>query len=212
MNQPDKAGHRAGLFKLNDIVMNKRFVLIAASLLLPICLCLSCKQSTKKAAQAEEPAATEAAAEEDLDLKYAADLLKKGEVAPAFTLKDPQGKEVSLSDLKGKYVVIDFWASWCPDCRKDVPKMKELKEKYSSERIAFLGISFDTEIDKWKGFIEENGMDWIHVSPMVKWKESQVSQDYKVNWIPSMYLVDPDGKVVFGTVVLDKLEKALESL
>ena len=55
-------------------------------------------------------------------------------------------------------------------------------------------------------------MDWIHVSPMVKWKESQVSQDYKVNWIPSMYLVDPDGKVVFGTVVLDKLEKALESL
>lgn len=196
----------------NDIVMNKRFVLIAASLLLPICLCLSCNQSTKKAAQAEEPAATEAAAEEDLDLKYAADLLKKGEVAPAFTLKDPQGKEVSLSDLKGKYVVIDFWASWCPDCRKDVPKMKELKEKYSSERIAFLGISFDTEIDKWKGFIEENGMDWIHVSPMVKWKESQVSQDYKVNWIPSMYLVDPDGKVVFGTVVLDKLEKALESL
>ena len=192
--------------------MNKRFILAAASLLLPICLCVSCRQPSKKTAQAEEPAVTETAAEEDLDLKYAADLLKKGEEAPAFTLKDPQGKEVSLSDLKGKYVVLDFWASWCPDCRKDVPRMKQLNEKYSSDRISFVGVSFDTDKDQWKGFIEENGMNWIHVSPMVKWKESQVSQDYKVNWIPSMYLIGPDGKVVFGTVVLDKLEKALASV
>ena len=55
-------------------------------------------------------------------------------------------------------------------------------------------------------------MEWTHVSPLIKWKESQVSQDYKVNWIPSMYLIGPDGKVVFGTVVLEKLEKALASL
>ena len=146
---------------------------------------------------------------EDLDVKYGADLLPAGTVAPAFTLKGPDGKEVSLEDFKGKYVVLDFWASWCPDCRNDVPKLKELAQKYASDKIAFLSVSFDTEKDKWTGYVDENGMDWTHVSPLMKWKETQISQDYKVNWIPSIYLIDPEGKVVKGTVMIGKLEKLL---
>ncbi|MBP5486713.1 MAG: TlpA family protein disulfide reductase [Bacteroidales bacterium] len=193
--------------------MVKRFILIAASIVLPVCLILtSCRQGAGKKAEDVAQEATEVTEEEDLDIKYAAEMLTKGTQAPSFTLKDINGNDVSLEAFKGKYVVLDFWASWCPDCRKDVPAMKALCEKYSSDKVAFLGVSFDTDKDQWTGFVKENGMEWTHVSPMIKWKESQVSQDYKVNWIPSMYLIDPDGKIVFGTVVLEKLEKALASL
>ena len=171
----------------------------------------SCRRNAKGAKAAEETA-VEAAPEEDLDAQYAKDLLPAGTAAPGFTLKAPDGKEVSLADFAGKYVVLDFWASWCPDCRNDVPALKALWEKYGSDKIAFLSVSFDTDKDKWTSYVAENGMGWNHVSPLAKWKETQVSQDYKVNWIPSMYLIDPDGKVVFGTVVLDKIGKALEGI
>ena len=78
--------------------------------------------------------------------------------------------------------------------------------------MAFVGVSFDTEKEKWAEYVKENGLGWDHVSPLAKWKETQVSQDYKVNWIPSMYLIDPEGKVVFGTVMIDKLAKELASI
>lgn len=169
----------------------------------------SCKGKAKKAAEEEAPVEE---VTEDLDAKYATELLAKGTAAPEFTLQDPEGNEVSLKDFLGKYVVLDFWASWCPDCRNDVPVMKELWEKYGSDKVAFVGVSFDTDKDQWAGFVKENGMGWSHVSPLVKWKETQVSQDYHVNWIPSMYLIDPEGKVVFGTVMIDKLGKALEEI
>ncbi len=168
----------------------------------------SCKRTPKKAA--EEPA-VEQAAEEDLDAQYAKDLLAKGTAAPNFTLKTPDGKDVSLKDFQGKYVVLDFWASWCPDCRKDAPEVKALWEKYG-DKVAFVGVSFDTEKEKWADYINENGLGWCHVSPLAKWKETQVSQDYKVNWIPSMYIIDPEGKVVLGTVMIDKLAKELETV
>ena len=168
----------------------------------------SCKRAPKKTA--EEPA-VEQAAEEDLDAQYAKDLLAKGTAAPDFTLKTPDGKDVSLKDFQGKYVVLDFWASWCPDCRKDAPEVKALWEKYGDE-VAFVGVSFDTEKEKWADYINENGLGWCHVSPLAKWKETQVSQDYKVNWIPSMYIIDPEGKVVLGTVMIDKLAKELETV
>ncbi len=150
--------------------------------------------------------------EPDLDEKYAAGMLAKGTAAPSFTLKGPDGRNVSLEDFRGKYVVLDFWASWCPDCRKDVPRLKELFNEYSSDKIAFLGVSFDTEKDKWTDFVKENGMGWNHVSPLHKWKETQVSKDYKVDWIPSMYLIDPDGNIVFGTVMIEKMGKALSEI
>lgn len=176
-------------------------VILAAS-----CLsATSCRRNAKDKKAEEEVVAEE----EDLDAKYAKDLLAEGTAAPQFTLKTPDGKEVSLSDFAGKYVVLDFWASWCPDCRNDVPALKTLWEKYGSDKVAFLSVSFDTDQEKWASYIAENGMGWTHVSPLAKWKETQVSNDYKVNWIPSMYLIAPDGKVKFGTVVLDKIAKAL---
>lgn len=149
---------------------------------------------------------------EDPDNTYAKELLKPGASAPDFTIGTPDGKSVRLSDFKGKYVVLDFWATWCPDCRADVPHLKEIHKAYASDSVAFLSVSFDTDKDKWTSYIRDNGMDWAHGSELKKWKETTVSSLYYVKWIPSIYLIGPDGKVILGTVVLDKIEAALKGL
>lgn len=160
---------------------------------------------------------------DDDDARYAVRLLQAGTEAPDFTLQTPEGREVSLSDLRGQYVVLDFWASWCPDCRKDIPALKALYERYGQRPgVAFLGVSFDTDKDLWTKCIKDYALEWMQVSPLRKWKTKNadgtqrvlitVAADYRVEWIPSMYLIDPDGKVVFGTVMLEKIEKALEKV
>ena len=79
--------------------------------------------------------------EGDLDAKYATELVKVGSVAPDFTMQTIDGKPFSLSELKGRVVVLDFWASWCPDCRKEAPAVVELYKKYSDKGVAFVGVS-----------------------------------------------------------------------
>ena len=78
-------------------------------------------------------------AKKDADTQYASDMLKKGTPAPAFTLNSPDGNSLSLSDFKGKYVVLDFWASWCPDCRKDAPEVVKAYQQFKDKGIEFLG-------------------------------------------------------------------------
>ncbi len=146
---------------------------------------------------------------QDADEKYATELLKAGTEAPDFTLKTADGTEVSLSDFRGMLVVLDFWASWCPDCRKDIPEMRRLHEKYG-DKVAFVSVSFDTDKAKWTKCIEDHEMVWTHVSPLAKWKETEVSKAYHVNWIPSMYVIDAEGRIVLGTVMIEKVEKRLK--
>lgn len=148
---------------------------------------------------------------QDLDAEYARELLGSGTAAPAFVLPDGQGAVHSLADYRGSYVVLDFWATWCPDCRADVPAMKELFARYGGKAV-FIGISFDTDADRLSSYVAENGIGWLQLSELKKWKETQVSQDYHVRWIPSLYLIGPDGRVVLGTVMLSKLEAALAAL
>ena len=86
----------------------------------------------------------------DLDTKYATEMLKPGTSAPDFKLQTPDGKTIQFSDFaKGKYVVIDFWASWCPDCRKDMPEVIRMYNKWHEMGVEFLGVSFDTDKQKW---------------------------------------------------------------
>ncbi len=157
-------------------------------------------------------AKAQSAVSDDPDDTYATELLKPGASAPDFTIGTPDGKSVRLSDFKGKYVVLDFWATWCPDCRADVPRLKEIHKAYASDSVAFLSVSFDTDKDKWTSYIRDNEMDWAHGSELKKWKETTVSSLYYVKWIPSIYLIGPDGKVILGTVVLDKIEAELKGL
>lgn len=147
----------------------------------------------------------------DLDSVYAQKLLKPGTTAPDFILPMPNGYRVQLAEFKGKYVLLDFWASWCPDCRKDIPAVKAMYEKYG-KNVVFIGVSFDTDRDRWAKCVADNGMTWRQVSELKKMREAEIAQTYGVQWIPSMTLVGPDGKVVLSTVVLERMEKALENL
>lgn len=149
--------------------------------------------------------------QDDLDTQYAADLLKPGTAAPEITATDLQGKQHKLSELRGKYTVIDFWASWCPDCVKDIPEMKRLYETYGDE-VNFLGVSFDHDRTKWENCVKDNGIAWLQISSLVRWKENSISKDFHIKWIPSLYIIGPDGKVVLGTVMIDKLEKKLQEI
>jgi len=147
----------------------------------------------------------------DADSEYAVDMFKKGDALPAFSLKDRSGVLHSGEEFAGKYLVLDFWATWCPDCRADVPAMKELYAKYG-DKVTFVGISFDTEPEKLDAYVAENGIGWLQLSDFVIKKESTVAADFRVKWIPAIYLVGPDGKVLLGTVMVDKLAAALEAL
>lgn len=147
----------------------------------------------------------------DLDSVYAQKLLKPGTTAPDFILPMPNGYRVQLAEFKGKYVLLDFWASWCPDCRKDIPAVKAMYEKYG-KNVVFIGVSFDTDRDRWAKCVADNGMTWRQVSELKRMREAKIAQTYGVQWIPSMTLVGPDGKVVLSTVVLERTEKALENL
>ena len=147
----------------------------------------------------------------DADSEYAVDMFKAGETLPAFSLEDRSGVVRTQEDFAGKYVVYDFWATWCPDCREDLPAMKDLYAKYG-DKVTFVGISFDTDPEKLDSFVAENGIGWTQLSNFVTKKESKVADDFRVKWIPSMYLVGPDGKVMLGTVMVSKLGLALEAL
>ena len=146
------------------------------------------------------------AQEEDLDAKYAADLLKPGTPAPEFVLNDINGNAVKMSQFRGKTVVLIFWASWCPACRAEVPARKELQAKTDPNKVVFVSISSDRTVEAWKKYVAENEMGGVQLYK----DKSKVSEDYHVKWIPSQYVIGPDGKVVLGTVMLDKVAKALK--
>ena len=148
----------------------------------------------------------------DADAKYATELLQKGSVAPAFKLKTPDGKIFNSTKLKGKYAVIDFWASWCPDCRKDAPNLVRMYQEFHQKGVEFVGVSFDTDVTAWNKGIAKYNIPYTQVSELKKFHDTDISKAYGVRWIPSMYLIDKEGKVILGTVLSDKLEKTLTEL
>jgi peroxiredoxin len=145
----------------------------------------------------------------DYDAEYAVTLLKQGTTAPDFTLNTNEGKEFSLSSLKGSYIVLDFWASWCPDCRKEIPNVKRMYKNFSPKGVKFVGISFDDKEEQWQNAIKEYDLEYINVSELKRMRDSKIAKTYGIKWIPSMYLIGPDGKVILSTVMSSKLEKAL---
>ena len=149
--------------------------------------------------------------QQDMDDKYATEMVKAGTVAPDFKMKTPDGKTIQLSKYaKGKTVVLDFWASWCPDCRKDAPEVVRLYEKYHQYGVEFIGISMDTDVEAWKNAIEKFGITYPQVSELKKFKETDISKAYGVKWIPSMVVVGSDGLVKLSTVQIDKLDQFLQ--
>lgn len=153
-----------------------------------------------------------ARAQWDFDQKYAADLVKSGSVAPYFGMKTAEGKTLSLNQYKGRYVLLDFWASWCPDCRKDIPNVVRMYRKFHPQGVDFIGISMDTNAEAWKKAIAQYGLTYPQVSELVKFHDTKIAALYGVKWIPSMVLIDPQGKVLLSTVLSYKMERTLTEL
>lgn len=151
-------------------------------------------------------------AQEDLDAKYGADLLKPGSVAPAI-MADVDGKQVDLIEKnKGKYVVLEFWASWCGDCRRDMKKVREIHNELCSDSVMIQGYSFDKDAAAYEKCRKDSALCWPCAMSPVPMRESPVAEAYHLHWIPSYYLIDKQGRVVLATVVIDKIREALKSL
>lgn len=149
--------------------------------------------------------------EEDPDLQYATELLATGTSVPEFTLNDIEGKPVKISSFRGRKVVLVFWASWCPDCRAEVPQLKAMLSKADPSNVAFVSVSFDRTFDAFKTYVAENYLGGVQLFDSAGKKNSAVGAAYHIKWIPSLYLIDEDGKVILGTVVAEKVAKAIEA-
>ena len=160
-------------------------------------------------AQAQTNAQTTAA--EDLDAKYATELLKPGTEAPEIALNTIDGKQFTLKNLRGKYVVLDFWASWCGPCRAEMPNVKAAYEKYKGKGFNIVALSFDNKLENWTKAIEDMQMPWIHLSDLKGWK-TVAGQIYGVNAIPASFLVDPNGTIIAADLRGEKLEAKLKEV
>ena len=147
---------------------------------------------------------------QDLDAKYATNLLPVGTQVP--DLIDALGDKHPVSDFRGRCVVLDFFATWCGDCRKDLPEMKKLFQKYDMEGVEFIGISFDTDSEVLQNFMDKEQIHWRVLSELKKMKDAQMAQDYHIQWIPTMYLLDTEGRVALATVEINKLKFKLAQL
>lgn len=130
----------------------------------------------------------------------AAHAIVVGDQAPVFTLNDTNGKPVSLADLKGKVVLIDFWASWCEPCRAEGPNLKEQYKLYKDKGFEILSVSIDTDKKNWLKAIKDDGLTWLQVSDL-KGYRSEIVKSYGIGGVPSFFLIGRDGKIIANTDV-----------
>lgn len=134
-----------------------------------------------------------------------------GGMAPNFELTTPEGKKLALYDLRGRIILLDFWASWCGPCLAEVPNLKAIYDKYHSKGLEILGVSLDEKEAAWKNAITRKGLTWQHVSSLKGWK-CPVAQRFKVTGIPRMYIIDSKGKIIAQDLRGEKLAQKMDEL
>ncbi len=131
-----------------------------------------------------------------------------GTLLPDFSQADTAGVPVKLSSLRGNYVLVDFWASWCGPCRQENPNLVAAYNKYKSKKFTVLGVSLDKAKEAWIDAINMDGLAWTHISDLQGWQNS-VAQQFQIFNIPQNFLLDPDGKVIGKNLRGPALERKL---
>ena len=134
-----------------------------------------------------------------------------GKQAPDFTMNNPDGVPVTLSSLRGKIVLVDFWASWCGPCRRENPNVVNAYKKYSPLGFDIIGVSLDRDMESWKKAIQDDKLTWTHVSDLQYWNNA-ASKQYGIMSIPSNVLLDKNGVIIARNLTGEDLHKKLEEL
>lgn len=137
-------------------------------------------------------------------------LLAVGQPAPEISLPNPEGKIVPLSSMKGKYVLVDFWAKWCGPCRQENPNVVNAFQKYKDKGFTVYGVSLDRNREEWLQAIQQDKLTWTHVSDLKYW-QSEAAKTYNITGIPFSLLLDPNGVIIAknlrGAALHQKLEE-----
>ena len=137
--------------------------------------------------------------------------LSIGQVAPEISLPNPNGELIKLSDLKGKYDLIDFWAAWCRPCREENPNVVRLYNQYKEQGFEVFGVSLDRTKEAWIKAIADDNLTWTHVSDL-KYFNSEAAATYQITAIPATYLLDPEGKIIGKDLRGASLENKLKEI
>lgn len=133
-------------------------------------------------------------------------------LAPEIAMKNPEGKDLRLTDLRGKVVLIDFWASWCGPCRQENPNVVRLYRKFQNKGFTVFSVSLDEDIDAWKSAIKKDGLTWpYHVSDLKGW-QTPLIKTYGFEAIPFTVLINQEGKIIGTNLRGEQLEQKLEEL
>ena len=159
---------------------------IFLSIVMAVIAMSGCADNSKKQQAESENTVTETVEAETAAVEA------DGVEAPDFTLNDLNGKPLTLSSLRGKYVILDFWGSWCGWCIKGIPQMKEYYQKYAG-KFEILGIDCNDPEEKWKAAVEKYELPWLHV---YNTRDSKVLEQYKIEGFPTKIIIGPDGKIV----------------
>lgn len=133
-----------------------------------------------------------------------------GSTPPDFTVTDTAGAEVTLSALKGSVVLLDFWATWCPPCRVEVPNLLGIHKSFKDRKFVLISVSLDRDLDAARRFVREKGMDWVHV--IDRQAARALAEKYAIEYIPSTFVIDRQGRLAATQLRGDELKDKIAEL